>query len=87
MHELSGDALILGDEAAGEVERAPGHMRVNVHATWEDHHAGRVNRADAAPVRVGHDTAVVGNADVLHDAFDAVGRIVDFSARYPHHAL
>ena len=87
MHELPGDALILGDEAAGEVERAAGHVRVHVHAAREDHHAGRVDGAAGAPVRVGHDTAVVVDADVLDDAFDAVGRIVDSSARYPHHCL
>ena len=87
VHELPGDALIFRNEAAGEIERAAGHVRVNVHPTGEDHHAGRVDCADAAAVRVGDDAAVVGDADVLHDAVDAVGRIVDFSARYPDHAL
>ena len=86
MHELPGDALILGNQPAGEVERAAGHVRVNVHAAREDQHAGRVNRAGAAAVGVGDDTAIGGDADVLHDAFDAVGRIVDLPARYPDHA-
>ena len=85
VHELPGDALILGNQPAGEVERAAGHVRVNVHPARENQHAGRVDRAAAAAVGVGDDPAIGGDADVLHDAFNAVGRIVDLAARYPDH--
>jgi hypothetical protein len=87
VHELAGDALIFGDEPAGEVERAAGDVRVHVHAAREDDHSGGVNGAIAGAVGVGDHAAVVGDTDILHDAIDAVGRIVDLAARYPHHGL
>ena len=83
VHELPGDALVLGDQPAREVERAAGHVRVHVHAAGKNHHAGRVDGA-RLPSASGDDAAV-GDADVLDDAVDAVGRIVDSSARYPEH--
>ena len=39
------------------------------------------------PFDVGDDAAVGVDADVLHDAVDAVGRVVDPAARYPHHGV
>ena len=52
-------------------------MRVNIDAAGKDDHAGRVD--GAAAVDVGDDAAV-GDADVLDDAVDVVGGVVDFAA-------
>ena len=37
------------------------------------------------PPSTSRDNATVGDADILHDAIDAIGGIVNFSARYPQH--
>ena len=70
-------SVIFGNKAAREVERAAGDVRVDIDAAGEDDHAGGVN--DATAIDVGNDLAVV-DADVLDDAVDIVGGIVDFAA-------
>ena len=76
--------LILRRHRPGKVERGPGHMRVNVHPTGKDDHAGGVNRA--AALDLGDDPAI-GDANVSEGAIDAVGGIVDFSACYAKHGF
>ena len=66
-----------GVMAAGEIEGGAGDVGVDVHAAGEDDHAGRVDGAAAFDVG---DDAAIGDADVLDDAVDVVGGIVDFAA-------
>ena len=67
-----------GIMAAGEVERAAGDVRVDIDAAGKDDHAGRVDRAAAVDRR--RRSCRIVDAEVLDDAVDAVGGVVDFSA-------
>jgi hypothetical protein len=69
--------VLLRDEPAGEVERRPGDMSVNVHPAGEDDHPGGVD--GPAAVDVGDDLAA-GDANVADRAVDVVRRVVDFAA-------
>ena len=86
MQELACGALILRHEAAREVESSAGDVRVNIDAAGEDDHPGRVDRSTGAGIgaSAAHDASAV-DANVLDDAVDAVGRIVDFSTSDPQH--
>src|SRR4030095_13297978 len=87
VEELPGDPLVLGNEAAREIERAAGDMGVHVHAAGKHQHPGRVDRAAGAAVPICGDATIVADVDVLDDAIYAVGRIVDSSARYSDHGI
>ena len=77
-------AVVLRRHRAGEVERPAGDVRVNVDAAGEDDHPRGVD--GAAALDVGDDAAVV-DAEVLDDAVDAVGGVVDFSAGDSKHGI
>ena len=76
--------MIFRRHGAGEVNGGARDVRMNIHAAGEYDHAGRVDGASA--LDIGDDPAV-RDADVLDYAVDAVGRIVDFAAGYPKHAV
>ena len=78
-------AVLFGDQSAGEVERRPRDVGVNVHPAGEDDHAGRVDGARA--VIDASDDLPAGDADVLHHAVDAVLGVVDPAARDPNHVV
>src|SRR5262249_8228114 len=85
--ELARDALILGNEAAGEVEGAAGDVGVDVDAARKHHHPGRVDGAHRGSIVSRGNPAIVTNPDVLDDTVDAVGRIVHASAGNLHHSV
>ena len=62
-----------------------GDVGVDVDAAGKDDHAGRVDRAAAASTSATMRPS--RDADVLDDAVDAVGRIVDLPAGDPQHGV
>jgi len=77
VQELARHALVLGDEAAREVERAAGDVRVDIHAAGHHDGAAGIDGASArGEIGLG-DEAAVSNAKVRDDAVDPVGGIVD----------
>ncbi len=83
-HEFLVPAVVLRDHRAGKVERGPRDMRMHIDAAGKHHHARRVDGATA--LNVGDDAAVV-DANVLNDAVDVVGWVVDFSASDSQHGF
>ena len=77
-------AVVLRDHGAGEVEGGPGDVGVDIHPAGEDDHARGVDGAAALDVG---DDAAVADADVLDDAVDAVGGVVDFAAGDAKHGV
>ena len=84
-NECLGAAMILRRHRASEIDRAAGHMRVNVHAAGEDNHSGGINRP--APFDGRNELPLVVDAEILDDAVDLVGWVVDFSARDAKHGV
>ena len=85
VQKFPGDALVLGNEPAREVEGAAGDVRVDVDTAGEHDHAARIDGAIVLrTLRVSDDTAI-GDADVFDDAVDAVGRVVDCPAADSKH--
>ena len=48
MGELGSVSMILRGHRPGEIERPPGYVRVDIHTSRKDDHAGRIDRANAS---------------------------------------
>ena len=77
-------AVILRGHRPGEVERGARDVGMDIDATGEDEHAGRIDHAAALDLR--NDPAV-RDAKILDHAVDAVGGIVDLSAGDSQHGV
>ena len=78
-------AMVFRRHRAGEVDRAAGDVRVNIDAAGKDDHPRRIDRPAAVDRR--DESARIVDAEVFDLAVDAVGRVVDFSARDSKHGL
>jgi hypothetical protein len=67
--------MLVGVEAARQIDAAPGDVTVDVDASRHHHHSARVDPTGSRD-RLGDDAAVC-DVEIAHDAVDAVSRVVD----------
>ena len=84
MQERNGPPVVLRRQPPREVQRRTGDMAVDVDPAREDQQAACIDRA--AAFDLGNDPAL-GDADVLDDAIEPVGRIMDLPAGDAQHTV
>src|SRR4029079_1191348 len=77
--ESLGATMVFGRHRASEIDCAAGHVGVHVNAAGKDDHHRGIDRP--AAVQGSSESTRIVDEEVFDFAIDAVGRVVDFSAR------